>query len=269
MPSRQQPITLLRFVPYLAAAMVLICFYGYVRSQREAERAFSLYENGQLVDAQQALRSALLFSPGATWQGQQLTMVAARLEQAIEALERRVEVPLPPNASDPERLVRARNLAMLNRRAEARAILDDSATLADTADAHQLRGVMDETQGAFAPAAMWYAQAQAAWQAQEESAPQQAGLTAARKGQALCARKLGRLAEAEQHYQAVLRHSPTAAAHFLVAQFYEDAQQVQRSQYHALQAMQLDPERYAEPGQRLIDKLMTSHFGCWSIASSP
>lgn len=269
MPSRTPPTTVLRLLPFLAAAAALLVFYGYVRSQHEAERAFSLYENGQLVAAQQALRSALLFNHSATWQEQPLTIVAARLNEAIVALERRMEAPLPPTASDQQRLARARELAMLNRRAEARATLDSSGTLADSADAHQLRGVMDETQAAFAPAAAWYARAQAAWEAMEQSPAQQAGLAAARKGQALCARKLGRLADAEQHYQAVLRHSPTAATHFLVAQFYEDAQQVRLSQYHAHQAMQLDPAQYAEPGQRLINRLMISHFGCWSIASSP
>jgi tetratricopeptide (TPR) repeat protein len=83
-------------------------------------------------------------------------------------------------------------------------------------------------------------------------------------GIAYCERKLGRYAEAEAAYLERLALSPTAETHFLLASFYEDAQQTSNARTHARLAMALAPERYRQPGKKLIDKLDTLHFGCLS-----
>jgi tetratricopeptide (TPR) repeat protein len=252
-----------------AAAMFLFKFYAHARAQSEAARAFDLYEQGRLVDAREVLGDALAFSPRAQWRGLRLAGVAARLDSAIATVEHRVIEPLASDASDAERLSRARDLAMLERTDEALAVLAGSATLAASAEAENLRGTVYETQRAFAKARESYRMASARWQEREDSPDKAAGLSVALKGVAFCERKLGRLVEAEDGYQELLQRAPNADTHFLVAQFYEDTQQARRAQFHAREAMRLDPERYGERGRMLVDKLMTSHFGCWSISSEP
>jgi len=72
------------------------------------------------------------------------------------------------------------------------------------------------------------------------------------------------LTEAEAAYRQRLDLAPTAESHFLLALFYEDTQQSARAREHARLAMQLSPARFGERGRRLIDKLDSLHFGCWS-----
>ena len=114
----------------------------------------------------------------------------------------------------------------------------------------------------------WYGKAKAQWQSLADSAERTAGLSRSITGIAFCERKLGRLREAETAWRDLLSVSPTADTHFLLAQFYEDTQQAGKSRFHAEQAMQLDPQRYHVQGRRLIDKLVTSHFGCAGVFSA-
>jgi hypothetical protein len=76
---------------------------------------------------------------------------------------------------------------------------------------------------------------------------------------------LGHYARAETAYQQLLALSPTADTHFLLAQFYEDVQRTSLAAEHARRAMALAPERYQQPGEQLLDKLVTLHFGCWGL----
>jgi tetratricopeptide (TPR) repeat protein len=256
-------------VLYAVAALLVVTFYLYARSQNEGARAYALYEQGRLVEARAAMAKAVGFDGKGRWRGYDLAEVAARLQGAIEALEERVRVPLRGEATDEERLGRARDLAMLNRTAEALAVLDSSPALADSAAACTLRGTVYETRGAWRVARQWYERGQDRWLARDSSPEQLAGLATALKGVALCERKLGRLPEAEASYQELVRRAPCAETHFLAAQFYEDTQQAKLAHFHARQAMLLDPQRYAEPARRLTDKLMTSHFGCFTVGSEP
>jgi tetratricopeptide (TPR) repeat protein len=73
---------------------------------------------------------------------------------------------------------------------------------------------------------------------------------------------------AEAAYQQLLELDPSADTHFLLAQFYEGTQQAAKAQFHARQAMALAPDRYDQAGQRLIDKLITHHFGCWGASAA-
>jgi tetratricopeptide (TPR) repeat protein len=84
-------------------------------------------------------------------------------------------------------------------------------------------------------------------------------------GIAYCQRKSGRYAEAEANYQQVLALSPTADSYYLLAQFYEDTQQAEQARTHARQAMELDPARYGQKGEKLIRKLTVSDFGCLGV----
>ena len=86
------------------------------------------------------------------------------------------------------------------------------------------------------------------WEARPESPARAAGVLRATTGIAYCLRKLGRYAEAEVAYREVLALSPTADSHFLLAQFYEDAQQAGKAREHARRAIELAPDRYPKDG---------------------
>lgn len=60
----------------------------------------------------------------------------------------------------------------------------------------------------------------------------------------------------------------TADSHFLLAQFYEDAQQADKARTHARRAMALAPERYQKEGEKLINRLTTFHFGCLHVLAA-
>lgn len=269
MQQRTNNARVLRALLLAGAALFLFKFYAHARAQREAERAQGLYEQGRLVAARDVLCGALAFNPRAWWRGMRLAEVAGRLEQAIAAIERRAREPLKSDAAAAERLSRARDLAMLERTDEALAVLDAAPLVSESAEAFNLRGTIFETRRAFAKARECYAAAKDRWQKREAGDEKAAGVVRALQGVAFCERKLGRLVEAEAGYQALLRHAPSADTHFLVAQFYEDVQLAGRSQVHAKEAMRLDPARYGERGRRLLDKLRSSQFGCWSVSSEP
>jgi hypothetical protein len=42
-------------------------------------------------------------------------------------------------------------------------------------------------------------------------------------------------------------------------------QQAAKAQFHVRQSMSLEPQRYEAQGRKLIDKLVTLHFGCWNV----
>jgi tetratricopeptide (TPR) repeat protein len=90
-----------------------------------------------------------------------------------------------------------------------------------------------------------------------------ASLDAAWRGLGYCERKLGDPVAAESAYLKLLARQPTADTHFLLGQFYEDAQQAGPARDHLQQAAALDPARYREPADALLRRLRRAHFGCW------
>jgi tetratricopeptide (TPR) repeat protein len=133
------------------------------------------------------------------------------------------------------------------------------------AEAENLRATIRESRGDWAEALDSYTAAKAAWEAAAPSRPRAEGLLRATTGVAYCQRKLGRYDEAEAAYREVVKLAPTADSHFLLAQFYEDAQQTEPAREHARRAMALAPARYERRGKELIDKLAAYHFGCLGV----
>ena len=247
----------------VAALLIVPRVYVHARCQHDAARVVELAQQSRIGEARALAHCVLALSPNATWKGNSLRSAAENLDRAASQIERRVEVPLPGSASLTERLSRARDLAMLGRTDEAIQVLD--AASQSSAEADNLRGTIEETRGHWRRASDWYARARQAWLLREESAERSAGLLQAVTGVAFCERKLGRFHEAEAAWLERLEIAPTAESHFLLAQFYEDTQQAQKARLHAQEAMRLAPERYAQLGRRLLDKLVTSHFGCLGV----
>ncbi len=248
----------------LAALLVLPGTYVGARCRHDHAQWAGLLEQSRLAEAQALGVGLQTLDPEAAWRGRALRGVLAEVERGVRELEARVAAPLPDNTSDATRLDRAYDLAMLGRTGDALDMLDGLAA-PDSPQAAGARGLIHETREEWAEARRWYARAERAWEALPPSPEREAGRLDAARGTGYSARKSGLLVDAETAYQKVLALAPTADSHFLLAQFYEDTQQAMPARAHALRAMALAPGRYAEDGRKLIDKLVTLHFGCLGV----
>jgi tetratricopeptide (TPR) repeat protein len=264
LPKHAPAMLLLEAIALLAVPSL----YIHARTRDAAVRAIGLMEQSRLGEARLLLHRLVMLAPSAQWKGYPLHRAAIELDAAVQSLSERVAAPLTTNAMDEDRLGRARDLAMLGRTSEAIRVLESSQPLLKSGEACNLHGTIDEALGQWSSACRWYNQAREAWRPLADSAERTAGLVRAATGLGYCQRKLGHLPEAEAAYQEVLALSPTARSHFLLAQFYEDTQQAMKAEAHARQAMALDPPHFLADGHKLIDKLMTLHFGCWGVATT-
>jgi tetratricopeptide (TPR) repeat protein len=261
-------IAALLFGAELALLVGVPSIYRQARCQHDLRLLTDLLEQSRFGEASSLSQSILRLDRDATLQGAPLTRVNAQLEQTVQALAARAAAPLAADAGDQERLARGQDLAMLGQTDAALQTLAASPTLENSPAACNLRGTIHETRREWQPARQWYEQARLGWHNQSPSPERTSGLIRAATGMGFAERKLGRYREAEAAYREVLSLAPTAESHFLLAQFYDDTQQATKAQSHARQAMALDPARFTQPGQQLIDKLITLHFGCWGVRSA-
>ena len=235
------------------------------RCRRDAARLGEFLEQSRYGEARGLLHGLLALDGRREWNGVPLPRVAEDVDRIVRALESRVSVPLAVAATADEQLDRARQLAMLGRTGEAvdvlKAVRDPSAA----PEVDTLHATICENRGEWEAGLGLYQSARAAWESRPRSPAREAGLLRATTGVAYCQRKSGRYAEAEATYRQVLALSPTADSHFLLAQFYEDAQQAGNARTHARRAMEIDPARYQQEGDRLITKLTVFHFGCLGV----
>jgi tetratricopeptide (TPR) repeat protein len=252
----------------LSVLIVVPWIYRQARCRHDLQQLQGLLEQSRFGEAQLVSEAVLRLNNRVTLNGVPLRRVAADIDQTVQVLQSRTAFPLPAEADDPTRIARAQDLAMLGQTDAALAVLDFAAALNNSPAALNLRGTIHETRREWRLAREWYSRAKLAWQSHDASPEKTAGLIQAATGIGFAERKLGRYQQAEAAYQEVLSLAPTADSHFLLAQFYEDTQQAAKAQFHARAAMALVPERFTQPGQQLIDKLITLHFGCWGVRSA-
>lgn len=249
----------------LAGVWIVPEVYIRQRVQHDAQQIQEWLEQSRLGEASSLLDQLLLLQPGAQWQQQSLSVLRVRVRQQVADLLAQTQAALPVDASNLLRLQRARQLAMLGQTTAAELLLRPLVSSDVSAAAATLLATIHETRGAWSVAVDWYVQAGNHWRQQPPSAAAAAGLYQTLQGLAYCERKRGRLAEAEQAWQQLLALAPTAETHFLLARFYEDTQQAEQALLHLRAAMRLAPSRYAKPGQQLLDKLQSLHFGCLHV----
>jgi tetratricopeptide (TPR) repeat protein len=250
------------------AAVLLPWLYIQARCRHDLERLDALVAQSRVGEAAALARGLAGLAPRTTFRDLPMTTVAAEMAALEGELRQRTNSPLPPGASDEDCLARARDLAQLGQRDGALAMLNSTAALATSHAGNYLRGLVyldrDEFDAALA-AFQSARQSLAALPPSEDARLQKIDLL---RQIAYCQRKLGRYAEADAAYRELLAADASADTHFLLAQFYQDAEQATVAQFHARRAMTLDAARYAAPGQRLIDNLITNRFGCWGVFAS-
>jgi hypothetical protein len=242
--------------------------YLAARSNHDNGQLAELLSQSRLGEAAELARRMLAVDPHRPFQEQPLRVLSANLDQTVREIESRVVAPLSPSDNNEAQMSRARDLAILGRTSQALAQVNLSESVADSPDGLLLRGTIHQSRQEWLASAESFHRAAKTIESLPTSPERTVGLVTAATGVAFAERKLGHNAAAEAAYQQVLTLDPSADTHFLLAQFYEGTQQAAKAQHHARQAMALAPDRYQQPGQRLIDKLVTHHFGCWGAAAA-
>jgi tetratricopeptide (TPR) repeat protein len=239
--------------------------YVGARCRHDVARLGEFLEQARFGEAKTLATNLVALDPGREWNGRRLPQVTADIDRIVSGLESRVVAPLATAATAGDRLERARRLAMLGRTAEAIEVLQPARAPSADPELDNLLGTIHETTGAWDSALESYRQARSGWESRPPGPERSDGLLRATKGIAFCQRKSGRYADAEQTYRQVLTLSPTADSHFLLAQFYEDAQDAAQARSHARRAIEFAPDRYRRDGEKLIRKLSVYHFGCLGV----
>lgn len=271
---------------WLAAAIagaVLVAVpwtYRAARTRDDLRRLEELAAQSRLGEALALAAATRELDPRAEFAGRPLAHTVAELERAVTEIAVRASAPLAAQDDPEPYLARARDLAILGRTDLALAALDAAPRGEETPAGDLLRGTIYESRGQWARGRAAYQRArdiisrQCQWQLADQPADRSppaeatAVLVQATSGMAFCQRKAGDYTAAAESYAELLALAPTAETHFLLAQFYEDAQATALAQQHARRAMELAPERFGARGQILLDKLRTGHFGCWGVGSS-
>jgi len=268
LPRAQQPSRmstrrfLVRGLVGILAAMMLPTVYVQARCQHEGSVLQELLEQSRLGEARVLVQDLRRLSPTMTWHGRSLKAVAREMDRQIREIESQIARSLEGVETEAHRLHRCRNLAMLGRTTEALAslsLLQDSHV---GVDACHLSGLIHEASKDWETARDFHRRAKSGLlrQAANDGLDHQIARAAVRVG--FCERKLGNYELAEVEYRDALARSPSADNHFLLAQFYEDMQQTEKSLTHARIAMQLAPQRFQQEGRLLVRKLTVGHFGC-------
>ncbi len=252
----------------LAILLAVPPFYLHARGKHDRQRLAELQDQSRLGEAQALAQAMLVLTPDARVRGKPLVLVAAELDRIVAELTDQAAKPLALHATDAERYERARVLAVLGRTSEGLAVLASSPSLSESLPAALLRGTIHETRREWTAELAALSRARELLEEQSPSPERDADLIHTVTGLAFAHRKLGDNPAAAAAYSELLRLSPTADTHFLLAQFYEDTQQGRPAQFHARQAMQLAPDRYTRPAGQLVNKLRTTHFTCWGLLNS-
>jgi len=251
------------FAVSVAAFALVLCpaIYVNARCRNDLGRLDGLVDQLRLDQALVLAKNVATLDSELMLRGKPLPTVVASLEKAIHELEEQVAPPLAADATDAARMERARQLAMLGQTASA---IDVLRPMQD-AEADNLRGAIYAARSEWDDGLAAYERAKIGYEARPASDARLAGLTRATTGVAFCHRRAGRYAEAEAAYQELLGIAPTADTHFLLAQFYDDAQQAKKAHFHARRAMEFAPKRYRERGEALIGKMSVFQFGCLRV----
>ncbi|MDB5392100.1 MAG: hypothetical protein JWM11_7746 [Planctomycetaceae bacterium] len=243
-----------------ALAIAVPVTYVMARCRKDAIHFQELTGQSRLGEALRLGRRLSRLAPGLQLRDESIESTVGQLELSVQQVQTVVDADQGMNSTSADRLIRAQRLAILGHTEAALLVLDNLGP--PSPKALNLSGTIHETREEWELGLDDYLQAQRIWECAPTGPERTSGQIRATMGTAYCLRKQGRYGEAEQAYRKLLELSPGAETQFLLAQFYEDTQQTTLAGQHARRAVELAPHRYKKPGQALLQRLMTSHFGC-------
>jgi tetratricopeptide (TPR) repeat protein len=262
-------LTIPREWQFLSLLILLIptTIYSQVSIQREKERLGDLLDQSRLGEAYLVAGRLMKWDQNLRWRDRSVRDTTRELGQLVETLTRQVDSMPGQGESMSDQIARARGLAILGRTHEALEILTNIPIESLSASARNLMATIYETRQEWKSASGWYQLTLAGITAtnSEPDSEETAEALRAWQGIGFNERKRGDLVSAEFAYQEMLKRSPDAQRHFLLGQFYEDTQRSMLARQHILRAIELDPDRYRVEGDRLLQKLVTGHFGCLQV----
>jgi len=221
-----------------------------------------LLAQSRLNEARRLAGELVLADPGCEISGQPIGLLSRQLNEHLQILSQQARL-LSADHSLGGRIESGRILAILGERDAAieclTAAIEQQPRSAQT---WQILGAVYEHQEEWSDALQAYQTAAELWPHNTTLDEDMSGQIAAWKGIAFVQRKQGRLREADAAYQQLFAIAPTAANHFLLAQFYESAERSATAIAHARQAATLDPTNYGAPAVDLIRKVSQGGFGC-------
>ena len=106
------------------------------------------------------------------------------------------------------------------------------------------------------------------WQSQPASDRQRSSLASGWKGIGYAARQLNQRTLEEDAYRELVRVSPTADHHLMLAQCYREHQKTGLATQHLLAAEKLNPQLQSH-SSTMLKSMSTDHFGCWLVPRRP
>lgn len=263
---------LLVFIPLIT---IVASAYTAERIRYHEKKIGEYLSQYRLMEAREILARLKILDPDRKVNNRPLFLLTRDLDQELDSLREeashlRTQLAnasgRKPAEAERLRIQLAQNLAILGRRDKA--IADLTALTQQNpqnARALNLLATMWEHQENWEESLRYRKKAKNRLLQRSASPEQTSELVMAWKGIAYAQRKQGCYREAEAAYQTVLEIAPSAEHHFLMAQFYEDAQQGEKAQFHADQAAKLNPPSFRERADQLVDGMRETQFGCWSI----
>ncbi len=243
--------------------------YVNARCRHDAGQVVELLKQSRIGESAHLLNRILALNFNYQHNGEPVRRIVSELKTTVEHLKNRVESQLSATATVDEQIERARELAMLGQLEQASATLRATGELESNPDICGLLAIISENQNQWETALDLYLNCQNLWQAMPQETRRSEGIFTSTRGIAFCCRKLGKIQQAEDEWLKLLQLSPTAATHFLLAQFYEDIQQTTKADEHATKAAELSPSRYRDKAEALVKKMRQLHFGCFRLHQSP
>lgn len=246
------------------AAVLLPLVFVQVRCQHGWKRFEELSESTRIGEARSELLTVLRLAPNSSWRGRSVTEALRGVQAEYDRIEQaRQRVSHPPSSAE-DALQQARFLAILGKTDLALSYLEQFPAASQSVGVALLRGTMMEARQSWREAVAQYVLGQKLLRESGESLEGSPELQTALRGEGFCRRKAGDLQGAERAYLELMRSAPSATHALLLAYFYEDIQKTSAAQRWVREAVRLEPAR-REEAELLIEKLSTSHFGCFQV----
>lgn len=237
-------------------ALVPTGVYRLARITQTTDRLQELQSQSRMGEFVALSGDLLVIAPAVSFREQRLAKLLTPLERQVTSMTEAL-----PQIRD--KYQKGRLLAMLGKREEALEALNLNSSTNLSAEICLLAGTIYEHNADWSKSQFWYERARQ--QLDQTNSTNSSLWATAYRGLGFSHRKQGHNRAAESAYLKLLEFEPTADTHFLLAQFYENAQAGEKSTFHLNRAVELDPQQYQESASELKAKLQSYQFSCFRL----